>query len=63
MNEDDIEAFVEAAVRIVDLPLAPEHRSGVVMNLQRIAAMARLVSELPLPPDVEPAPIFSNDRP
>ena len=63
MNEDDIEAFVEAAARIVDLPLAPEHRSGVVMNFRRIAAMARLVNEFPLPPDVEPAPVFSNDRP
>jgi hypothetical protein len=62
MNEDDIEAFVAAAARIVDVPLAPEHQPGVVMNLQRITAMARLVNEFQLPPDVEPAPVFSHDR-
>jgi hypothetical protein len=63
MNQDDIEAFVTAAARIIDLPLAPAHQPGVVMNFQRIAALARLVNEFPLASDVEPATVFSNDRP
>jgi Protein of unknown function (DUF4089) len=62
MSEEDIEAFVTAAARIIGVPLAPKHQPGVVMNLQRITAMARLVNEFQLPPDVEPAPVFSHDR-
>ncbi|HVH77932.1 MAG TPA: DUF4089 domain-containing protein [Stellaceae bacterium] len=54
----DVEAYVDAAARLIGLPLDPAHRPGVVLNLQRIAQMAALVMEFPLPEETEPAPVY-----
>ena len=54
----DLEAYVDTAARLVGLPLDPAHRPGVVLNLERIAAMAALVMEFPLPEETEPAPVY-----
>jgi hypothetical protein len=54
----DAEAYVDAAAKLVGLPLDPAHRPGVVLNLERIAQMAALVMEFPLPEETDPAPIF-----
>ena len=54
----DIEAYVDAAAQLVGLPLDPAHRPGVVLNLGRIAQMAALVMEFPLPEETEPAPVY-----
>ena len=55
----DMEAYVDAAAALVGLPLDPEHRPGVVLNLERIAVLAALLMAFPLPDDTEPAPVFS----
>ena len=52
------EAYVDAAARFVGLPLDPAHRPGVVLNIARIAQMAALFMEFPLPDETEPAPVF-----
>jgi 1-carboxybiuret hydrolase subunit AtzG-like len=54
----DVAACVDAAAALIELPLDPAHRPGVILNLQRIAEMAALVMAFPLPDDVEPAPVF-----
>ena len=54
----DAEAYVDAAAALIGLPIDPEHRPGVVLNLARIAQMAALVLEYPLPDEAEPAPVF-----
>ena len=54
----DPEACVDMAAALVGLPIDPEHRPGIVLNLERIAQMAALVMEFPLPDDAEPAPVF-----
>ena len=54
----DADAYVDAAARLVGLPLDPAHRPGVVVNLKRIAQMAALVMEFPLPEETEPAPVY-----
>jgi hypothetical protein len=54
----DLEAYVDAAAELVGMPLDPAHRPGVVLNLGRIAQMAALVMEFPLPDDTEPAPVY-----
>ena len=58
LSDFDAEAYVDAAARLVGLPLDPAHRAGVVLNLERIARMAALVMEFPLPEETEPAPVF-----
>ena len=55
----DAEAYVDAAAALIGLPLDPAHRPGVVLNLERIAAMAALVMEFPLPEETEPAPVYT----
>jgi hypothetical protein len=57
-HPEDIEAYVDAAAKLVGLPLDPAHRPGVVQNLGRIAQMAALVMAFPLPEETEPAPVF-----
>ena len=57
-HQFDAAAYVDAAAALIELPLDPAHRPGVILNLQRIAEMAALVMAFPLPDDVEPAPVF-----
>jgi hypothetical protein len=54
----DAEAYVDAAAKLIGLPLDPAHRPGVVLNLERIAQMAALVMEFPLPEETDPAPVY-----
>jgi hypothetical protein len=50
--------LVDLMAQLLELPLDPEHRPGVVANFARTAAIAQLVMEFPLPDDIEIAPIF-----
>lgn len=50
--------FVEQMALLLDLPLKPEHRPGVVENFARIMAIAQLVNEFSLPAETEAAPVF-----
>jgi hypothetical protein len=54
----DSAAYVDAAAVLIGLTLDPAHRPGVIVNLERIAAMAALVMDFPLPAETEPAPIY-----
>lgn len=54
----NIAQYVEETAQLIDLPLAPEYRLSVVENFAKIAAIATLVVEFPLPEDLESAPVF-----
>jgi len=58
MDPADLNVYLDRAAAIMSLPIAPEHRSGVLLNLERLAAMARLLEEAPLGREDEPAPVF-----
>ncbi|MGK7900914.1 MAG: DUF4089 domain-containing protein [Hormoscilla sp.] len=49
---------VERQALLMDLALDPEHLPGVAANFERIAAIAQLVTDFPLPADISPAPVF-----
>jgi len=55
---DELSAYVDETAKRVGLPLAPEHRPGVIQFTGILLAQAALVTEFPLPDDVEPAPVF-----
>ncbi len=57
-TENDIANYVEQAARWIDLPLAPEHHPGVVENFAKIAEISKLVTDFPIPDNIEPAPTF-----
>ncbi|MEW6492055.1 MAG: DUF4089 domain-containing protein [Cyanobacteriota bacterium] len=60
MTEETLnfDQYVEQTAQLIDFTLAPEYRDGVVENFARIAAIANLVIDFPLPEDIEPAPVF-----
>ena len=52
--------YVDTISKLVDLSIDPEHRPGVIQNFEHIMAIAKLVTEFPLPEDLEAAPIFES---
>ncbi|MCL6435833.1 MAG: DUF4089 domain-containing protein [Leptolyngbyaceae cyanobacterium HOT.MB2.61] len=54
----ELSEFVDQMAAVTSLPLQPEHRPGVIDNFSRIQMLAQLVTEFPLPEDVEAAPVF-----
>ncbi len=56
----DADAYVTTAAAMIGLEIDPQHRPGVVLNVERIAQMAALVMEFPLPDDIEAAPIYRS---
>ena len=55
---EQLGAYVDETARRVGLPIAPEHRPGVIQFTAGLLAMAALVMEFPLPDDVEAGPVF-----
>ncbi len=62
MTEAELAAAVDSQAALLELPLAAGHREGTMDNFARIAAIAALFMGFPLPPETEPAPVFSPDR-
>jgi 1-carboxybiuret hydrolase subunit AtzG-like len=58
MATDPLDAFIDAAVQALQLPLEPEWKPAVKTNLDVTLKHAAAVAELPLPDDAEPAPVF-----
>ena len=58
-----IEAYVDATAAALDLPLAPEHRPGVLQFFALAASMAALTEAVDLSPHDESAVHFSPIEP
>lgn len=58
MTNDEITEYVDLMAKLIDLPLDPEHRPGVIANMTIIARIAQLVNEFPLPDEIEAATAF-----
>jgi hypothetical protein len=52
------EAYVDAAAAALGLPIADDHRKGVLLYFGLAAAMAQLVNGLPLTEADEPGNVF-----
>ncbi len=50
--------FVDAAAVLIDLPIPPECKAGVIENVERMQQLAQLFMNFPLPPDVESGSTF-----
>ncbi|HEX2855489.1 MAG TPA: AtzH-like domain-containing protein [Opitutaceae bacterium] len=53
------EAYTDVASAAIGLSIAATHRPGVVQNLTRAAAIAGPLLAFNLPPETEPAPVFT----
>ena len=61
MSASDVEAlddFIDAAAKLLSLPIEPEWRSGIKANLQVTLRVGAMVAEFELPDEAEPAPVF-----
>ncbi|MBF2048746.1 MAG: DUF4089 domain-containing protein [Leptolyngbya sp. IPPAS B-1204] len=58
MTESELAQLVDLMAQLLQLPIDPEHRPGVIANLGRTAEIAQLVMEFPLPDEIEAAPLF-----
>jgi hypothetical protein len=63
LTPQHIEACVDATAAALALPIAPEHRPGVLQFFALSSAMADQVMGLPLAVHDEPAPVFEPVAP
>ena len=54
--------YVDATARLLELPIRPEHRDGVLQQFARLAALARLVTAHPLGYHDEPLPLIDPGK-
>jgi hypothetical protein len=54
-------AYIDQAATLIGLPIPSEYHQSVVENFERIAAIAQLVLEFPLPEETEIAPVFEPE--
>ncbi|HEY1315397.1 MAG TPA: DUF4089 domain-containing protein [Steroidobacteraceae bacterium] len=55
---DQLDEFIAAAARALEIPLDPEWKPAVKSNLDVTLKHAAVVAEFEMPDDAEPAPIF-----
>jgi hypothetical protein len=59
MQRRRIEAYIDAVAGALELPIAPEHREGVVRYFELAAQLAAVVATVPLGVADDPAPVFT----
>ncbi|MET0905163.1 MAG: DUF4089 domain-containing protein [Bradyrhizobiaceae bacterium] len=55
---DGLNDYIDAVASALSLPIQPEWKPAVRINLELSLRMARLVDEFPLPDESEPASIY-----
>jgi hypothetical protein len=58
-DEFDAEAYLAAMLPALGLWIDPDWKHGIIANLARNAAIARLFLDFPLDDADEPAPVFT----
>jgi hypothetical protein len=58
LSADNLDAFIAAAAKALDLPVDPAWHPAIRFNLDVTLRLAALVADFPLPDDAEPAPVF-----
>jgi hypothetical protein len=56
---DPLDGFIDAALRVLALPVEPQWRAAIKANLEVNLRMGKLVAEFALPDGTDPAPIFT----
>jgi len=63
MDREALERWMEASAAVAGLPIEPMWRDGVLLNLERLAAMAALLADANEVEGAEPAPRFDPSGP
>jgi hypothetical protein len=57
-KSDPLDAYIDSAAALLNLPLEPAWKGAVRANLEVTLKLAALVGEKELPDDAEPAPVY-----
>ncbi len=57
-DRNDLDAFIDAAAKVLDLPIDSDWKPAVRENLSVIFARAHRLTDFPLPDEGDPAPVF-----
>jgi hypothetical protein len=57
-DPDALDDYIDAAARVLALPIEPGWKPAVRANLELTVRLAALVAEFPLPDEADPAPVF-----
>jgi hypothetical protein len=55
---DPLDDLIDAAARALELPIEPQWKAAVKINLQVTLRHGAFVAEFKLPDEAEPAPVF-----
>jgi hypothetical protein len=54
----DLDLYIDATAKVLDLPLDPAWKDVVRGNLELTLRLAHFVAEFELPDEAEPAPVY-----
>ncbi len=57
-QKPEIGQWVDEAALAIGLPIAPEYRANVILNIERSLAIAQPLLAVDLDDDLTPAPVF-----
>jgi len=57
-DKPDIARWVDEEAKAIGLPIAPEYRANVILNVERSLAIARPLLAVELEDELTPAPVF-----
>jgi hypothetical protein len=57
-DKPDIECWVDEGARAIGLPIAPEYRANVILNVERSLAIAKPLLDIELDDGLTPASVF-----
>ena len=57
-DKADLERWVDEGAKAIGLPIAPEYRAGVILNIERSLVIVEPLLSLELDEELTPAPVF-----
>lgn len=57
-DKPDMAKWVDEAARAIGLPIAPEYRANVIVNMERSLAIVQPLLAVELDDELTPAPVF-----
>lgn len=57
-DKPDVARLVDEGAKAIGLPIAPEYRPNVIVNLERAIAIAQPLLDVELDDELTPAPVY-----
>jgi len=57
-DKPDVARLVDEGAKAIGLPIAPEYRANVILNVERSLMIARPLLEVDLDDELTPGPVF-----